>query len=201
MKRVPWWVWASVTPLGLGAWAPIVPGTQLGRRRWVAWGLVWVAVTLAGWIGAVANDGGAGAGLLIIAGWCGGLATSLSIRPAYLRAASSAFTRARDRAERRLEERRDAQRLAAEQPALALELGVGRPDRPGAQDAGLVDVNNAPIGSLLELPGVDAALADRIVELRAQLNGFSSVHDLGGVLELDGHAVERLRDRVVFLPR
>ncbi len=64
-----------------------------------------------------------------------------------------------------------------------------------------MDVNNASLGALLGLPGIDEALATRIVEARAELNGFSSVHDLGGVLDLDGNAVERLRDRVVFLPR
>ena len=82
-----------------------------------------------------------------------------------------------------------------------VELGVGRPDRPGAQAADLLDVNNAPMSALLELPGIDDALASRIVEVRAQINGFSSVDDLGGVLGFDGHAVERLRDHVVFLPR
>jgi DNA uptake protein ComE-like DNA-binding protein len=62
-------------------------------------------------------------------------------------------------------------------------------------------VNNAPAGALLELPGVDRALADRIVAVRDEVGGFSSVDDFGSVLDLDGHAVERLRDRAVFLPR
>ena len=113
----------------------------------------------------------------------------------------SDFLRERQAAERRLAERREAQKLAVENPALALELGVGRPDRPGAQSAGLVDVNNAPVEALRLLPGIDEAKALRIVRLREELNGFSSLHDLGAVLELDGHAVERLRDDTVFLPR
>jgi Helix-hairpin-helix motif len=201
MRRVPWWVWVSASPFGTGSWAPIVPGRQLRRGRWVAWGVLWSVVTLAGWIAAVANDGGSGAGLLIILGWCGATATCLAIRPAYLADASYSFARAREAAEQRLEEREEAQRLALEQPDLARELGVGRPDLPGAQAAGLVDVNNASAGALRELPGIGDALATRIVEVRAEINGFSSVHDLGGVLDLDGHAVERLRERVVFLPR
>ena len=82
-----------------------------------------------------------------------------------------------------------------------MELGIGRPDKPGARHAGLVDVNNASLSALLKLPGIDDALATRIVEIRAEINGFASVHDLGGMLDLDGHAVERLDDRVVFLPR
>ncbi|MDP2710220.1 MAG: helix-hairpin-helix domain-containing protein [Solirubrobacteraceae bacterium] len=201
MREVPWWVWVSATPFGLGAWAPIVPGRVQRRSRWVAMGVLWSVVALAGWIAAVANDGGAGGGLLIILAWAGAVATTLSIKQTYLRDASSPFVREREAAERRLEERREAQRLAAQRPELALELGVGRPDRPGAQAAGLVDVNNASIGALLQLPGIDDALATRIVELRAELNGFRSVHDLGGLLDLDGHAIERLDDRVVFLPR
>jgi DNA uptake protein ComE-like DNA-binding protein len=80
-------------------------------------------------------------------------------------------------------------------------MGVGRPDEPGAFDAGLVDVNNAPATTLLRLPGIDDSLATRIVETRAQTNGFSSLEDLGAVLDLPGDLVERLRDHVVFLPR
>jgi DNA uptake protein ComE-like DNA-binding protein len=201
MKRVPWWIFASAAPMGLGAWAPIVPGRRCHRRAWIAWGALWSAVALAGWIAAAANDGGSGAGLLIILGWVGALATTLSIRTSYRQLTASSFLEERAEAEQRLEERREAQRLAAERPELARELGIGRPDDPEAEHAGLVDVNNAGLSALLELPGVDDALATRIVELRAELNGFSSVHELGGLLDLDGHAVERLRDRVVFLPR
>jgi hypothetical protein len=188
--------------MGLGAWTPMVPGRALRRRWWVAWGVLWSLVTVAGWIGAVtAGDDNAWAGGLIILGWVGALATTLSIRPAYLRAVGTGFAQAREAAEQRLADRREALRLAAEDPALALELGIGRPDRPGASAGGVVDVNNAPVSALTTLPGVDEALATRIVEVRAQVDGFSSLADMGGVLDLDGNAVERLRDRVVCLPR
>jgi hypothetical protein len=201
MRRVPWWVWASATPFGLGAWTPIIPGRELQRPSWVAWGALWSVVTIAGWVAAIVSDGSDAGGLMIILGWCGAIATTLVIRPSYLEQASSAFTRGLEAAELRLRERREAQELAAAEPELALELGIGRPDRPGAQHAGLVDVNNAPISALLRLPGIDDALAHRIVELREELDGFESVHDLGSVLDLDGNAVERLRDHAVFLPR
>ena len=155
----------------------------------------------AGWAAAIANDGGSAAGGLIILGWVGAIATTLTIRPAFNRTAGSLFSREREAAERRLQERREAQQLALENPALAVELGVGRPDRPGARSAGLVDVNNAPLEALRLLPGIDEAKAMKIVRLREELNGFASLHDLGAVPELDGHAVERLRDDTVFLPR
>ena len=201
MGRVPWWVWVSATPFGLGAWTPVVPGVALRRPLWIGLGLLWALVALAGWAAAVANDGGSAAGGLIILGWVGAIATTLTIRPAFNRTAGSLFSREREAAERRLQERREAQQLALENPALAVELGVGRPDRPGARSAGLVDVNNAPLEALRLLPGIDEAKAMKIVRLREELNGFASLHDLGAVLELDGHAVERLRDDTVFLPR
>ncbi|MDP1848080.1 MAG: helix-hairpin-helix domain-containing protein [Solirubrobacteraceae bacterium] len=201
MNGVPWWVWVSATPMGLGAWAPIVPGRQRGRAGWVAAGVLWSVIALAGWIAAIVNDGGGGAGGLIILGWFGAIATTLIIRPTYVAETASSFARGREEAERRLAERREGQRIAAEETDLAIELGVGRPDQPGAQHAGLVDVNNASLAALLKLPGVDDALATRIVEVRAEINGFASVHELGGLVDLDANAVERLADRVVFLPR
>ncbi len=199
---VPAFVWVSILlPFGLGAWAPMLPAARLQRRSWWLWGALWSLVTLAGWLIAGANVDDGAAGLLIILGWVGGFATSLSIRQTYLEQMSSEWTSAKRQAQSRLEERREARRIVAEQPEVAVELGIGRPDRAGARDAGLVDVNNASAAALADLPGVDHALATRIVELRSELNGFSSVADLGVVLDLDGYAVERLRELVVFLPR
>ena len=63
----------------------------------------------------------------------------------------------------------------------------------------MVDVNNASASALLRLPGITDALATRIIEVRAQTAGFSSLEDLGTVLDLPGQLVERLRDHVVFL--
>jgi DNA uptake protein ComE-like DNA-binding protein len=80
-------------------------------------------------------------------------------------------------------------------------MGIGRPDRSGATDAGLVDVNNASVAALEKLPGIDDQLATRIVEARAQIGGFSSLEDLGAALDLDGDLVEKLRGNVVCLPR
>jgi DNA uptake protein ComE-like DNA-binding protein len=40
-----------------------------------------------------------------------------------------------------------------------------------------------------------------MIEVRTQTDGFSSLEDLGTVLDLPGDLVERLHDHVVFLPR
>jgi DNA uptake protein ComE-like DNA-binding protein len=199
----PRWPWISLLPLGLGAWAPAVAGRRAAVSRWTAAGIAWSAVTLAGWIVSVAtnaHDGGIG-GLLILVGWIGAIATSFTIRSAYERRIASPLMQASERAEDRLSDRERARRLVRENPALAAEMGVGRPDLPGATAAGLIDVNNASTAALATLPGIDDGLATKIVENRATTGGFSSVEDLGATMDLDGNLVEGLRGCTVFLPR
>lgn len=195
------WVWLSLTPLGLGAWAPVYAGVVARKLSWLVLGLLCSIVTVAGWVLAVANHGGGAAGSLIIVGWAGAIASSFAIRGSYRQLVGSPFQAGLAGAEQRVSDRDRALKLAAERPLVAKELGVGRPDLPNAHDAGLVDVNNAPASVLAKLPGVDDGLATRIVEIRAETRGFSSVEDLGLAADLDGMLVEDLRHRVVFLPR
>jgi hypothetical protein len=105
------------------------------------------------------------------------------------------------RARAHLAQREKARRLARENPQLALEAGVGRPDLPGSYHGDLIDLNHAPAEAIATLPGIDAELARRIVSVREQMGGFSSLEDLGNVLDLTGDQVEHLRDHVVCLPR
>jgi DNA uptake protein ComE-like DNA-binding protein len=163
--------------------------------------VLWSTITLAGWVAAVANHGGSAGGLLIILGWAGAIATSFAIRAPYKELFRSPLQEAVAGAEERLSDRDRARKLVTERPAVAKELGIGRPDLPNAQDAGLVDINNAPASVLGTLPGINDALATKIVETRAETHGFSSVEDLGVALDLDGQLVEDLRAVVVFLPR
>jgi hypothetical protein len=196
------WAWWSVAPLGLGAWAPAYAGARARRASWWALGLLWSLITLAGWILAVSSDGKSGiGGGLIILGWVGAVASSFTIRPAYDRLVASPFTAALSGGEQRLAERRQARELARDNPKLALEIGVGRPDLPGSRDAGLIDVNNAPAAMLERLPGVDHQLAATIDETRRRVGGFSSLEDFGATCDLDGDLVEDIRERTVFLPR
>ena len=199
----PRWPWISLIPLGLGAWAPILAGVRAHSNRWIAFGLFWSVVTVAGWIGAAVSSSkhNSGAGIVILIGWVGAIATSFAIRGAYERKMGSPLLSATEQAQERLADRARARALARENPSLAAEMGVGRPDLPGAADAGLIDVNNASTRALLRLPGIDDELATKIVEARAEVNGFSSLEDLGAALDLDGNLVEGVRDRVVFLPR
>lgn len=198
------WPWISLIPVGLGAWAPIYAGVRARRSSWILLGVLCCAVVIGGFIknGTGRHPGSDDiAGMLIIIGWVGAIATSFSIRSAYERQMSSPLLEASEQARVRLSERRRALALAHENPALAREMGIGRPDKPGAADIGLVDVNNASVAALEKLPGIDDQLATRIAEARAQIGGFSSLEDLGAALNLDGDLVEALREKVVCLPR
>jgi hypothetical protein len=105
-------------------------------------------------------------------------------------------------ADRRLgrRDRERARRLARTDPRLAQEIGIGRPDRAGAADAELVDVNNASVTAPEWLAGVDRELVQRIVADREPVHGYT-VEDQGTTMDLDGNLAEDLRERAVFLPR
>lgn len=105
-----------------------------------------------------------------------------------------------DGARERLAQRETALKLAREDPQLALEAGVGRPDLPGAYDGWLVDLNHAPAAVIACLPTFDIELAGRVVAARERVGGFASLEDLGTVLDLPGDQVEDLRRHVVCLP-
>jgi len=200
------WVWLSIIPFGAGACVPIYAGVKARVRTWVGLGLLWMALVAAAFIinadttsGQHGNNGFAG--VLFLASWIGGIATSFAIRGAYRRRVGSPLLAAEEAGEQRLRDRRRALELARNNPNLAREMGIGRPDRAGAADAGLVDVNNASIGPLLTLPGVTEDLAGQIIETRRQTGGFASLEELGLALDLDGDLVEGLRGLTVFLPR
>jgi Helix-hairpin-helix motif len=196
------WPFFSLVPLGLGAWAPIYAGVKARRGTWSALGAIWSAIVVAGWVISTQHrHANSFAGFVIILGWIGAIATSFSIRPAYDRQMDSPLEAATETGQARMRERANAIEMARRNPALAREIGIGRPDLPGTTDAGLVDVNNASVTALLKLPGVDGDLATEIVETREKVDGFSSLEDLGETLDLDGGLVERLRGQVVFLPR
>jgi len=196
------WPLLTLAPIGLGAPAIVYAGVRARRPWWILLGLLWCAVFVARFVvdASEGEDSNNAGGLFIIA-WVGAVATGFTLRPAYRRALDELEDHPFAGARTRLARRRRAARLAREHPELALEAGVGRPDLPGAVDGGLIDVNNASISPLERLPGVDRALARRIATARAEVDGFSSLEDLGASLDLDGSLVEDLRGRAVFLPR
>jgi DNA uptake protein ComE-like DNA-binding protein len=97
--------------------------------------------------------------------------------------------------------REEARALAAEDPALAHELRIGRPDLPrGYDDGGLIDVNHAPAETLSMLPGVDEEIVSRIVRRRTEQGGFISAEELAVDVDLPPALLPQLSEYAVFLP-
>jgi DNA uptake protein ComE-like DNA-binding protein len=201
------WLLLAVIPFGLTTWAAFVYiGIRARRPRWLAWAGVYAAL-LAAYLaidstaGKNNNNAAAAVGaFLAVLAWIGGGVHAFAISGDAARRIEARTDTALDAARLRIERRAEGRRLAARRPALAKEVGLGRPDIPGADDYGLVDVNHAAAAALTRMPGVTDEVAGRIADLREQVGGFSSVDDLGLVLDLPANLVDRIRDTAIFLP-
>jgi Helix-hairpin-helix motif len=195
----PWWVLWSVIPFGWLTWVGLVYAGARARMPL----MIGVAVLfLASTVAAFATSDGDTSGAISVIGYVAGVGAVLGFAPFWQRRMRRLAEPAPiDRAKARLEAREQAMELARADPTLAREVGVGRPDVPGAQHGDVVDVNMAPHSVLAQLPGIDDATAREIVRLREELDGFTSLMDLGSTIDLPADTVDDLRGRVVFIPR
>lgn len=76
------WPWLSLIPLGLGAWAPIIGAVRWRHWWWIPVALLWTVVGITGIAMSSAHRTrhDATAGLLMLLGWGGGIATSFALR-------------------------------------------------------------------------------------------------------------------------
>jgi hypothetical protein len=97
--------------------------------------------------------------------------------------------------------REKARKLALDDPGLARELRIGRPDLPRQfNDGGLIDVNHAPAEALTLLPGITPELAVKIERVRAETGGFVSAEEMSAVAGLPPALTSDVADYAVFLP-
>ncbi|MEU9016483.1 helix-hairpin-helix domain-containing protein [Actinomadura sp. NPDC048394] len=97
--------------------------------------------------------------------------------------------------------RADARAIAADDPALAHELRIGRPDVPRAyDDGGLVDANHAPVEIIAALPGMTEELAERVVAHRDEHGTFVSVEEMAVDCDLPPAIMPQLSEYTIFLP-
>jgi hypothetical protein len=103
---------------------------------------------------------------------------------------------------RRHARREQARTLVVNNPALAAELGIGRPDLDRAfDDGGLVDVNEVPASTLATLPGFTGELAEEVIRARQRVGGrFFSPEELVVHGRVPPEVLERVRDRLLFRP-
>jgi len=197
--------WLLLTlPFGFTTWAAFLYiGIRAKRVSWIVWAAVYLGLMVAsGVLDTPAHPSssaqGLAAGLLLLA-WIGGGVHAFAVSTAAVKRIRSdqdpALVAARDRITLRSEGRH----LLATQPELAREVGVGRPDMRGSKDYGLIDVNHCSAAALVRLPGITDDMAKRILDNRAGAGGFTSVEDVGMLLDLPPSTVDQMRDMAVFV--
>jgi DNA uptake protein ComE-like DNA-binding protein len=200
--------WALVPLLSLGMLA-FVPFLRLAlaRRRRADWQVFRgylvgdvVAVVLVS--ATAANSSGAtlaGLLLLLLAGF-GTAHTLIAFRPgagepAVPAASTDANRQAVADAAERMRLRREARRVQQDNPVLAQELKIGRPDLPrGYDDGGLVDVNHVPAAILASHLGLTPAEVTAVITARDKLGRFSSTDELSAYADLPPGRLDGLRD-------
>jgi DNA uptake protein ComE-like DNA-binding protein len=200
-------IWAFGVLLTFGMAAPIlfaVAGARAHKRSWLIAAVLYGVLSWGGLalFSSTAEDSpwsDIGLAAWLIA-WAGASAHAFMVRDEYQRRLAGAANPL-EAARTIVETRKEAHRLVLKEPDVARELGVGRPDLPDARSMGVVDFNHASAEALATLPGIDNHLARDIVAAREDIDGFASLEDLGGVMDLNANLVDDLRPYVVFLPR
>ena len=197
--------------VGFFTWAVFLTlGRSAQRRAWLVWSAVYAALMVA----FCALEAASGSSVTDLAAsiapipfafaWFGGIVHLAVISKDATRRIQqvrrlSDGTPVLIAARERIKEREEGRRLAAKDPVLAREVGVGRPDLPGTQDFGLVDVNHAAPGALCKLPGITPQIAEYIEQTRQSVGHFTSAEDLCVTLNLPPDLIDNLREHAVFL--
>ena len=198
-----WWFLLIVFPFAWLAWVAFgYLGLRLRRRGWIGAAVVYALVMLAGtWLvadGSSYDSKGETGAFVLLGLWAWTFAHSLIIRREALdRLRLHEDPRLR-KARSRIVTRQAAEEIARRHPRVAFEAGIGRDlDSFG----GLLDVNHARATELAHLPGFTAELAENVVDVREHIDGFVSVLDFATYLDLPPRLLDRLRDRLICLPR
>ncbi|GAA1863184.1 hypothetical protein GCM10009836_49430 [Pseudonocardia ailaonensis] len=203
-----WWFFAVVLSIGMLVPVPFVHAATRLRTSW-AW--IWAAVYTAVEVGLIvavqktdtsSNNsalGGVMVGVIVIAichlvalrrrVWATAPTSAYGSTDPAVAAAMAARAR-----------REEARRIAAQDPALARELKIGRPDlMPRTyDDGGLVDLAGAPTLYIAIGCDIDPAIAHRIEEAR-QAQPLTSVDDVFAFTDIPYPLWDRIRDRGVVV--
>jgi hypothetical protein len=96
----------------------------------------------------------------------------------------------------------EARAIITNDPLMARELCIGRPDRPRSyDDGGLVDLNNAPAAAIAGLCGIPAPAAESFARTRETRGvAFVDVDEALILAEIPVQFWDQIRDRAVVLP-
>jgi hypothetical protein len=207
-RRLSWgWIALPILSFGMLSFAvPLVVAAQGPRKRWLfaISGVLGAAAVAAAVLVTGPTDSPAGTfgGFLIL----GELAVGIAMVPIFRsqQAGSPSTAPVLDpleaaKANRELRDR--ARAIVANDPHLAVEAGIGRPDlATHYADGGLVDLNRASAQAIAALPGFDAKLAEKIVAHRAEVGGLTSAADLTITFDVAPTQLDDASERLLFIP-
>lgn len=101
----------------------------------------------------------------------------------------------------RRQRRQQAREIAANDPAMALELGIGRPDLARTyDDGGLVDLNNIPADSLVAALGWERSVAEAYAIGREMRRGYASLAEVEALSGIAPDVLGQDAERLIVLP-
>lgn len=201
--------WALSPLLTVGIGTPLTIGYAAARLKswalWLATGLYLIA-----WVAMFTTSDSASGTLedavFVIAcgiGAVGGTVHAFAIKDRVFLAPdrrSVAIEQAQLEIQRRRELRAKAAEIARNDPAMAIEMRIGRPDLPRSyDDGGLVDVNHAPASVLVTVLGITPEQAERLIRAREHCGGFISAEEAAALADLPPDLTPRLAEYGVFL--
>ena len=96
--------------------------------------------------------------------------------------------------------RSESRALAAEDPLLARDLMIGRPDLTRQYvDGGLIDVNHVPETIFVSHVGLSPDQAHNVIVAREQVGRFESLDDMWNLADLPPAGLNMLRDLLIVL--
>jgi len=197
------WLWAVSPLVTFGLATPVTFLSAAQRVRSRHFGVAAVVYTVLVLLGFVLPDEDIASVFSTVA-WLAGTAHALAFRSSVFGAhpppQHTAMEAAMDAARDRRELRRQALKIATDDPGLARELGIGRPDvQRNFDDGGLVDVNSVPAEVLMRLSGMTAEMAERVVHVREIRGPYGSVEELSVFAELPPSLADRLAEYLLFV--
>lgn len=206
-----WYFLITILSMGLLSWVPFVHAAGRLRRRSI---VVMAVVYAAGAVTAVVlmsvspadtQEGGALvllADLLLLSMIVVGCVQQAWLRRQVYRATDTTTDPALAAVRQARARRAEARTLAIEDPLIARDLRIGRPDLPhDYDDGGLVDLNSAPATAIAAVCGLAPTTADSIVTARTRCGGFLTVDDVFSLADVPVGAWDTLRDRGITIPR
>jgi DNA uptake protein ComE-like DNA-binding protein len=197
-----WWVSVPLWSLGLLAWVPFFRRAISTRQRndWLLTAGYFAASTAeVVLLAQTESDGGGFLAVMLMA------AAAIHTAVLYRRPAAAAVgaadpnTVALAEAAQAGKRRAEARRIVENDPVLARDLRIGRPDLPRTfDDGGVVDANHASAQTLARVLGWTVAEAASIVETRERTGCFSSLAELTAYADVDPQRVDAVADLLVF---